>query len=201
MKSKFSTAQDYIKHQDKAHFNLLTTLLNLLEETELKESIKWGIPVFTLKNKNVIGLISLKSWVGLWFYQGSLLSDPLSVLVNAQEGKTQGMRSWKFKTHSDLKTNDVRAYIKEAIENQKLGKKVIFKKTNQEFIIPPLLKEALDTDHVLNDHYSAFSNYKQKEFAEYISEAKREATKQNRLVKILPMIKAGIGLNDKYRKK
>ena len=40
---------------------------------------------------------------------------------------------------------------------------------------------------------------KQREYTEYVAEAKREETKIKRLAKILPMIASGIGLNDKYR--
>ena len=40
---------------------------------------------------------------------------------------------------------------------------------------------------------------KRREYAEYISSAKREETKEKSLEKILPMIVAGIGLNDRYR--
>ena len=38
-----------------------------------------------------------------------------------------------------------------------------------------------------------------REFAEYVADAKRAETRLTRLQKIIPMIKNGIGLNDKYR--
>jgi len=41
---------------------------------------------------------------------------------------------------------------------------------------------------------------KQREYSEYISEAKRETTKVTRLKKITPLIEAGKGLHDKYKK-
>ena len=39
-----------------------------------------------------------------------------------------------------------------------------------------------------------------REYAEYIIEAKKRETKIKRIVKIIPMIVEGKGLNDKYRK-
>lgn len=39
----------------------------------------------------------------------------------------------------------------------------------------------------------------QREYADYIDSAKRDETKLRRIGKILPMITAGIGLNDKHR--
>lgn len=41
---------------------------------------------------------------------------------------------------------------------------------------------------------------RQREYSEYVASAKRDATKQSRIEKILPMITAGIGLNDRYRR-
>jgi len=38
-----------------------------------------------------------------------------------------------------------------------------------------------------------------REFSDYIADAKRTETKLSRIAKILPMIIAGVGLNDKYR--
>ena len=40
---------------------------------------------------------------------------------------------------------------------------------------------------------------KQKEYILYIDESKQEATKIKRLEKIIPMILAGQGLNDRYK--
>ena len=57
--------------------------------TELAETIKWGIPVYTLGGKNVLEMCAFQSYVGIWFYQGSFLNDPNKKLVNAREGKTK----------------------------------------------------------------------------------------------------------------
>ena len=46
----------------------------------------------------------------------------------------------------------------------------------------------------------ALSPGKRREYAEYIAEARREDTRNKRLEKIMPMILAGQGLNDRYRK-
>ncbi len=47
--------------------------------------------------------------------------------------------------------------------------------------------------------FKAFTSSRQRELAEHISFAKREATKQSRIEKIVPMILDGVGLHDKYR--
>ena len=66
-------------------------------------------------------------------------------------------------------------------------------------IIPLELTEALESHSNLKERFDNLSLSKQREYAEYIAEAKKEATKANRLEKIMPMILDNIGLNDKYK--
>ena len=54
-------------------------------------------------------------------------------------------------------------------------------------------------DKELKHCYEALPLTKKREFSEYIITAKQEATKIKRLEKIVPMIREGIGLNDRYR--
>ncbi|WP_435623017.1 YdeI/OmpD-associated family protein [Flagellimonas sp.] len=177
----------------------IAILRSLARQTEAAESYKWNFPVYTIENKNVLGICKFKNHFGVWFFNGSLLKDPKKVLQNAQEGKTKGMRHWKFSSLSEIDREGVLSYMKEALENQKNGLVIKPEKKKTEIDIPELLQNSLNAKPSLRKAYLEFSNYKQKEFCEYIGEAKQEATKQKRLEKVLPMIEQGIGLNDKYR--
>lgn len=66
-------------------------------------------------------------------------------------------------------------------------------------ILPDELIEALASDAKLSEIFDRLNLTSKREFAEHISEAKREETRRKRLQKIIPMIKDGLGLNDKYR--
>ena len=77
-----STVENYIERQGRWKDPLLK-LRKILLATELKETIKWGQPVYVLDRKNVLGMSAFKSYVGIWFYQGVFFSDPLKMLVNA----------------------------------------------------------------------------------------------------------------------
>ena len=66
--------------------------------------------------------------------------------------------------------------------------------------IPDLLAAQFKLDEKLEKEFVELSPFKQKEYCNYLVSAKRETTKQSRLEKIIPMIKSGTGLNDKYRK-
>ena len=86
------------------------------------------------------------------------------------------------------------------MHNIDIGNEIKPERKTKKVIIPEMLANAFQSDESLKSKFKEFSPSKQREFTEYIQEAKREATKENRLQKILPMIKDGIGLNDKYRK-
>ncbi|WP_268035373.1 YdeI/OmpD-associated family protein [Algoriphagus sp. PAP.12] len=170
----------------------------IISKTELVETEKWGMPVFTINGKNVVGYAGMKNHFGLWFYNGVFLSDPYGVLINAQEGKTKAMRQWRFESIEEIDEAKILEYLHEAIQNEKEGKSWKAEK-GAEMEIPEQLEEILQADSKLKEAFESFTPFKQKEFIEYISEAKREATKISRLEKIIPMIQKGIGLNDKYR--
>lgn len=185
-----------IKNEWKNELNLLRSII---QKTELVECIKWGAPTYTIAGKNVVGLGAFKGYVGLWFFQGALLSDTKKLLLNAQEGKTNAMRQMRFTSVNEIDEDTILYYLEEAILNQKKGKVVPIAKKSSKFEIPTELKQALDFDLKAADMFAKLTPYKQKEYALHISAAKREATKLKRIEKIIPMIKAGIGLNDKYR--
>ncbi len=200
MPSKTKTVEEYInKHGQWAE--ALTALRELLLSAQLQETIKWSAPVYTVDGKNVVGLGAFKSYVGLWFVQGALLQDAHKKLINAQENKTRAMRQWRFNSAQEIREQaaTIEAYLQETIENQKQGK-TIKPDRSKALIIPGELAERLAADGALKVHFEAFSKSKQREYAEYIAEAKRDETRQKRLEKIIPMIMAGIGLHDKYRK-
>lgn len=194
---RYKTVDEFIESQERWKDGLIL-LREIINETELDETVKWGFPVYTINDKNVIGLGSFKSYFGIWFYQGVFLKDASKKLINAQEGITKAMRQWRFNSIEEVDEKLVSHYLAEAIENQKLGKEV-----------KPEKKKALEIPTELADNFNknpdvkkAFENFitsKQREFAEYISEAKKAVTKQNRIEKIVPMILENVGLNDKYK--
>jgi uncharacterized protein YdeI (YjbR/CyaY-like superfamily) len=176
----------------------LKKLRSILIKTQLAETIKWGTPVYTLDDKNIVGLGAFKSYVGLWFFQGALLKDSKKILVNAQEGITKAQRQMRFNSIEEINEKLILEYVKEAIKNLKAGKEIKpVKKTK--LTIPTELNEALNKNVNLKKRFKELTPFKQREYCEYIFEAKRVETKLTRLKKIVPMILNGIGLNDKYR--
>ena len=196
---KVNSVEEYIEVNN--HFSeALMLLRNIINLTELNESIKWSAPVYDLNGKNVIGLGAFKNHFGIWFFNGVFLKDKHKLLVNAQENKTKALRQMRFEHIEQIDKNIVLAYVKEAIENQKLGKEIKpTKTTKKDIVIPQELQKELDANSTLFDAFKTLTPSKQREYCEYIETAKRDATKQTRLEKIIPMIIKGVGLHDKYK--
>ena len=166
----------------------------------MSETIKWGAPVYTFGGKNIVGIGGFKSYVGIWFFQGALLNDKKKKLINAQEGKTKALRQWRFNSVKEIEAESktIKQYLKEAILNQKQGKEI--KPERKKLLeIPKELNDFIKKDKKVKESFNSLSLSKQIEYAEYISEAKRDETKLKRLLKIALIILKGKGLNDKYR--
>ena len=190
------TVDQYIqKHERWA--DSLTRLRKLVLTAPLEETVKWGAPVYAYRDKNVLSIGAFKNHFSIWFFQGVLLKDPKGLLQNAQEGKTQAMRQIKFNDAKDIDDEAVIALVLEAVENQKKGKTVKIEK--KPLVVPDELKEAISRDTELAEAFENLTLGKKRDYAEHIETAKREETRLARLEKIIPMIKQGIGLNDKYK--
>ncbi|UUW11413.1 DUF1801 domain-containing protein [Flavobacterium plurextorum] len=175
----------------------LLFLKSIIDKTELVETIKWGGPIYVYNKKNVIGIGGFKNYFAIWFLNGVFLKDEKKRLINAQEDKTKSMRQWRFTSKEEVNEKEILEYILEAIENEKQGK--IIKPSKKEMIVSELLEKEMIQNPALATAFQKFSPYKQYEFLEYIETAKQEKTKLTRIEKVIPMILANVGLNDKYR--
>lgn len=175
----------------------LELLKSIINKTPLTETTKWGGIVYTYNDKNVLGIGGFKNFFTIWFFKGVFLKDEQGVLVNANEGNTKSLRQWRFTSKEEVNEKEVLKYINEAIDVEKAGLEI--KPEKRETVIPEYLQEELDSSTALKAAFEQLTPFKQREYAEFIETARREATKLSRMEKIKPMILNGIGLNDKYR--
>jgi len=196
---RYKTPEEYIANNNDWQQSLIL-LRDILLSTQMTETIKWGVPVYTFEGKNIVGIAGFKSYAGLWFFQGALLKDKKKKLVNAQTGKTKALRQWRFNSVKEIEAESqtIKQYLEEAILNQKQGKE-IKPERKKSLEIPKELNGLFKQNKKVKECFSSLSLPKQKEYAEYIIEAKRDETKQKRLSKIAPLILTGKGLNDKYK--
>jgi uncharacterized protein YdeI (YjbR/CyaY-like superfamily) len=172
----------------------------VLLTTGMEENIKWNMPVYGYGKKNVATLFFAKGYLGVWFGNGALLADPHQLLVNASPGKTIGQRQLRFMDSESVDVELLREFVEEAVQLQKDGFEFVAGPL-PEMEVPPALQAELDADAALAASFAAFAPYKQREFCELISAAKRADTKERRLASAVEMIQAGVAPGDKYRKK
>jgi uncharacterized protein YdeI (YjbR/CyaY-like superfamily) len=200
MNSKsLATVDEYIGHLQMWREEIIL-LREIVLSTGLTETIKWGGPCYQWQQNNVVGLAAFKNYTGIWFFQGGMLEDKNHLLMNAQEGKTKAMRQWRFSSKNEILNAPICEYIFESIENFKIGKKKGAAPKEKNFILPQSLQSTLDADAGIYGKWILFSPSSQREFAEYISEAKRDTTRQYRLKKVVVLIRENKSLHDKYKK-
>jgi len=191
--------QSYIA-QHENFSEILVALRVIIKKYPFQETIKWGMPTYVYDKRNLIGIGAFKNHVALWFFQGALLQDKEQILHNAQETKTKAMRQVHFKDIDDINVSVINNYLQETIDNQDNGLAILKNKPVKKVILPHELSNFLKEHPLLTDCFFKLTLGRQKEYAAYINSEKREQTKSDRLQKIVPLIKEGKGLNDKYKR-
>ncbi|MDE3199579.1 MAG: YdeI/OmpD-associated family protein, partial [Acidobacteriota bacterium] len=136
-----------------------------------------------------------KDYCALLFFKGALLKDTQKIL--ATPGALQSGRQLRFTCVKDIARlkPTIKAYIAEAIEIEKSGKKVKLKSTS-DYEIPAEFKTALDKSAALRKAFQALTPGRQRGYIYHFSQPKFTATRIARVEKCIPAILAGKGLND-----
>jgi uncharacterized protein YdeI (YjbR/CyaY-like superfamily) len=171
-------------------------LRTIILDCGLNEELKWGTPCYTFENSNIVLIHTFKEYCALLFFKGALLSDPNGILVQQTEN-VQSARQIRFTNAREIgkmKTT-LKAYIYEAIEVEKAGLKVKFKKT-KEFKTPEEFQKKLDKNRALKTAFEALTPGRQRGYLLYFSSAKQTQTRESRIEKYMPQILKGKGLED-----
>ncbi len=191
------TVNTFIR-QAPAWQNELKILRAVLQSLPLEETVKWGMPCYVYKGKNVVGIGAFKNYFGLWFHQGALLNDDAKVLINAQPGKTQALRQWRMTSAKDIRKAVIKRYVKASMQNIDAGSQIgPTRKSNA--AVPKELASALRRQKGATAAFRQLRPGQQNEYARHVASAKREDTRKQRADKAIPLILAGRGLNDRYR--
>ncbi|MFZ1400707.1 MAG: YdeI/OmpD-associated family protein [Candidatus Promineifilaceae bacterium] len=177
---------------------VLIKLRAILLQTDLTEERKWSVPCYTFDGKNVLIMSALKAHVVLGFFKGVLLKDPHGVLIQSTP-HMQAERQLRFTTVQQVAELEqvIKAYVQEAIEVEKAGLQVEYKKT-AEYDVPDELQEMFDEDFAFREAFEALTPGRQRGYLYYFSSAKQSKTRTSRIEKCMPQIFEGIGLHDRY---
>jgi uncharacterized protein YdeI (YjbR/CyaY-like superfamily) len=171
-------------------------LRRILLGCQLTEELKWGKPCYTFQTSNVVVILPLKEYCALLFCKGTLLKDAHGILVKAGEN-TQAARHIRFAHLREIVEREIilKTYIQQAIEVEKAGLEVTYKKIT-EFKVPEELQKKLDEIPALKTAFKALTPGRQRGYFLYFSAAKQSKTRESRVEKCIPQILKGKGLND-----
>jgi uncharacterized protein YdeI (YjbR/CyaY-like superfamily) len=174
----------------------LEKLRMIILDCHLTEELKWGVPCYTFQKSNIVLIHVFKEYCALLFFKGALLNDANGILIK-QTKNTQAGRQIRFTNVREIVEMEtiLKAYIYEAIEVEKAGLKVNFKK-NTELIIPEEFKNKLDEIPALKTAFDALTPGRQRAYILYFSAPKQSKTRESRVEKCMQQILNGKGLND-----
>ena len=174
----------------------LAKLRVIVLDCGLTEELKWGVPCYTFQKSNVVLIHVFKEYCALLFVKGALLNDPIGILVQQTEN-VQAARQIRFTTVREITklAPVLKAYIQEAIEVEKAGLKVNYKKA-AEFTAPEEFINKLEEVPGLQDAFEALTPGRQRAYLLYFSAPKQSKTREARIEKCTPQILKGKGLND-----
>jgi len=184
----FSKAQKWQKE--------LAKLRTIILDCQLSEELKWGVPCYSFQESNIVLIHVFKEYCALLFIKGALLHDANGILIQ-QTKNVQAGRQIRFTNIREIVEMEtiLKAYIFEAIEVEKAGLKVNFKKAT-EFIIPEEFQNKLDEIPALKTAFDALTPGRQRAYILFFSEPKQSKTRESRVEKCMQQILNGKGLND-----
>ena len=171
-------------------------LRKIILDCQLTEELKWGVPCYTFQKSNIVLIHVFKEYCALLFFKGALLNDTNGILIKPGEN-TQAARQIRFTNVREIVEMEtiLKAYIYEAIEVEKAGLKVNYKKTT-EFIIPEEFQNKLDEIPALKTAFNALTPGRQRAYILYFSAPKQSKTRESRVEKCMQQILNGKGLDD-----
>lgn len=166
-----------------------------------EEAIKWGFPHFLTHGEILCNMAAFKQHCSLGFWKAAIMEDPkglLTIMEKASMGHLGKIASLK-----DLPPDKtLLSYIREADRLNREGIKIPPKPVaeKKELEVPPALTAALKKHKAADKVFRDFSYSHRKEYIEWITEAKTEATRDKRIAQAVEWIAEGKGRNWKYQK-
>ena len=171
-------------------------LRTIILDCGLTEELKWGCPCYTHEGSNIVLIHVFKEYCAVLFFKGALLNDAEGILIQ-QTKNVQSARQARFTNARDIVKSEkiLKSYIYEAIETEKAGLKVKYKKTS-EFTIPEEFQKKLVKSAPLKKAFYGLTPGRQRGYIFYFSQAKQSKTREARVEKYLKHILNGKGLDD-----
>jgi uncharacterized protein YdeI (YjbR/CyaY-like superfamily) len=164
---------------------------------QVVETIKWGMPAFEYQGP-LANMAAFKAHCafGFWKHQLIIGEDPQAAEAMGSFGRLTSLK--------DLPTKTVFArWMRRARELNEQGVQVPKAKARAKARLAPHpdFQRALDQDARARAGYQGLAPGQQREYCEWISEAKQESTRQRRIEQALPWLREGKTRHWKYQVK
>lgn len=154
----------------------------------LQETLKWGMPAFTLNGKNLAGFAAFKAHAVF--------------MIHGEDRQGGGMGNFgKLMQLADLPSDDeLKAKLLAAKERLESGTKRPKPKPvkRAEIAMPEDLAAALSTE--ARNFFDGLAPSRRHEYLEWITEAKRPETRAQRIAQAADLLAEGKNLNWKYER-
>ncbi|MEM8882762.1 MAG: YdeI/OmpD-associated family protein [Planctomycetota bacterium] len=170
-------------------------------DRNFEENIKWGNPTFELDGI-VGGMGAFKKHVAWGFWNAPAMSDPEGLFEGNPKKSPYAMKVADVKEMPSEKV--LVGYVKEAVALNKAGVKRPTNRvggTKPPARAPKDLMDALKKSPKALATYKAFSPSKKRDYVEWVTEAKRDATRTKRIATAVEWMAEGKSRNWKYEKK
>ena len=166
-------------------------LREILLDCELTEELKWRKPCYVHEGKNICIIQRMKGFLALMFFKGALLTDPDGVLEAQGPNSRSGYRMCFTSTAEvDRKARSIKACVRDAIEVEKSGKKVM---ASTQVEHPEELLEKFRDDPDFRDAFEQLTPGRQRGYVLHFTSAKQSETRFARIERCRPKIFAGKG--------
>lgn len=174
----------------------LRALRAIVLDGPVEEDLRWRQPCYRAHDGNIAILSAMKEAAFLSFLKGVLLSDPKGVLVPPGD-QSRSARMMKFTSvdQVEAQADTIRALIREAVQNEKDGKKVTFEKDDIDY--PPELEVIFEEDPALREAFDALTPGRRRGWLLHFTGAKQSSTVTSRINKAAPKIRDGLGMHDR----
>lgn len=165
----------------------------------VEETLKWGMPSFQYMGI-LCGIAAFKQHCAFGFWKHKLLHDPHGIL---KEHGSEAMGNLGRISHIEQLPADtlIVAFIQQAMKLNEDGVKLPARTkaaAKNELTVPADLATALEKNKAAKQNFEAFSYSQQKDYVEWITEAKTEPTRHKRLLQTLEWLAGGKPRNWKY---
>lgn len=202
LKEGCGRCEHYRTPQCKVHLWIheLILLRSLVLECGLTEAYKWSQPCYTYNGKNILIVTAFKAYACISFFKGSLLKDHHQIL-DIPGKSSQAVRQLRFTSVEDIQNlkSEIQSYIVQAIDIEKKGQKVMFKKHLE--TPPDELIAEFKKDPKFKKAFDGLTPGRQRGYIIYFLQAKQSKTRFQRILNSKEKVFLGKGIHDDYKKK